>query len=225
MSVTATPTPFPFEAALRDSLEIFQKNAAAFVVVLLIGTAPRFLGDLLLLMSGGLSFIATLLALVGFVTSVLAGATVQTAVLTGSSDLNAAMSSVTPRLLPLIGLSLIVGIAIGVGAILLLVPGIIAACALFAAVPLFLDQNTGVADSLQRSVELTKGNWLRIFFMLAIFGIVAGIAFVIIIKIFGLILGGLGVAVAGWLLAGVLGAYAEILVVVAYRKLRGGAFA
>jgi uncharacterized membrane protein len=148
-----------------------------------------------------------------------------TSVLTGSSDVNAAMSSVTPRLLPLIGLTLIVGIAVVIGMVLLIVPGVIAACALIAAIPLFLDQSTSVGDSLQRSVELTKGNWLRIFFMLAIFGIPAVIAYFIIIKIFGLILGAFGVALAVWVLGSILGAYGQVLTVVAYRKLRGGAYA
>lgn len=226
MSVTASPAPFPFEAALKDSLEIFQKNAPVFTVVFLIGGAPTFLGQLLVAIAGsGLGLIANLLSLVGIVTAVLASGTVQTAVLTGTSDVNAAMSSVTPRLLPLIGVSLLVGIIIGIGMILLLVPGVIAACALIAAIPLFLDQSTGVIDSLQRSVELTKGNWLRIFFMLAIFGIPVVIVYAIVIQIFSMILGLIGIALASWVLGAIIGAYAAILVVVAYRKLRSGTFA
>ncbi len=226
MTVAASPAPFPFEAALKDSLEIFRKNAAVFIIVLLIGGAPSFLGQLLLVL-GGLSMVTFtfLLSIVGGLTALIATATVQTAVLNGNADVNGALSRVTPRLLPLLGVAILVGLVVMIGLILLIVPGVIAACALLIAVPLFLDQNTGVIDSLQRSFEMTKGNWLKIFLMLLIFGIVGGIASFIISFILSMILGGFGAALAGWVMNAIIGAFGAVLIVVTYRKLRGGVYA
>lgn len=221
MTVTATPAPFPFEGALRDSLEIFQKNAVPYVILLLIAGAPAFLGNLLVYLTG-LALLGSLLSLVGAVITIIAVASVQIALLDGSNDLTAARAKVMPRLLPLIGLALLVGIIVIIGMVLLIVPGVIAACALLTAIPLFLDQNTGVIDSLQRSVELTKGNWLRIFLMLLIFGLPAAIVIGIISYIFTMILGFLGAALVSWLLTAPITAFEAVLIVVAYRKLKGG---
>lgn len=230
MTVSATPTPFPIESALTEALSLFQKNAAAFVIVLLIGGAPSFLGQLLVVLGGvGMATFAGLLALVGIVTSIVASASVQSATLSatagGSADVNAAVSGVTARLLPLIGLGIVVVLAVGIGLVLLIVPGVIIACALCVAIPVFLEQNTGISDSLQRSYALTKGNWLRLFLTFLAFGIVAGIASFIVSLVFGLILGGLGGALASWAMNAIVGAYSAILLVVVYRKLKTGSFA
>lgn len=82
------------------------------------------------------------------------------------------LGSVLPRLLPLIALQIIVNVLIGVGLILLIVPGVIAALILIASVPAFVVEGLGVFDAMSRSAELTRGNRMRI---LAVGLIVLGI--------------------------------------------------
>ena len=223
MTVSASPAPFPIEGVLKETLELFRKEIGTFIVVLLIGGAPSFLGRVLV-ETGGHSMvtIAVLLGLVGGVTSALASATVQASLLTGTTDLNAAMASVAPRLLPLLGLLFVAGVAIAIGIVLLIVPGIVLACAFCVGVPVFLDQNTGAIESLQRSYQLTKGNWLRIFVMLLICGIAVAIIGIIAGLVLQLILGGIGAALASWLVGAGIGAFVAILTVVTYRELKAG---
>jgi hypothetical protein len=65
--------------------------------------------------------------------------------------------------LPLIGIAILQGLAIGIGTILLIVPGIIACLALIVAVPAFIDERLGVMESLERSMALTRGTRSLIF--------------------------------------------------------------
>jgi hypothetical protein len=67
---------------------------------------------------------------------------------------NAAM----PMILPLIGAGLLSGIAIGVGLILLLVPGLILVTIWAVIAPVIVVEHSGVMDSFGRSRELVRGN-------------------------------------------------------------------
>lgn len=74
--------------------------------------------------------------------------------------------------LPLIGIALLSGLAVAIGTILLIVPGIIAYLALIVAVPALVQERLGVTGSLERSMDLTRGQRWRIF-ALVIMGVVA----------------------------------------------------
>lgn len=73
------------------------------------------------------------------------------------------LKSITPKLLPLLGLTIVVGILVSIGLILFIIPGIILALIWFVAVPVLIIEDKGVFDSMSRSGELTKGNRWRIF--------------------------------------------------------------
>ncbi len=75
------------------------------------------------------------------------------------------------RLLPIIGVGLLSGLAILGGFILVIVPGIMIMCALWVAVPVAVVERPGVGASLARSSALTKGHRWSIF----------GVAFLLII--------------------------------------------
>jgi hypothetical protein len=66
-------------------------------------------------------------------------------------------------LLPLIGIGILKGLAIGIGTIFLIVPGIIAYLALIVTVPALIEERLGVMGSLERSMELTRGTRSLIF--------------------------------------------------------------
>jgi hypothetical protein len=74
------------------------------------------------------------------------------------------------RLLPVLGVGILAGLIQGLGTLMCLVPGIIAATILAAAVPAAVIERPGVTGALSRSAELTKGyRW-------TVFGVIFGLA-------------------------------------------------
>ena len=61
------------------------------------------------------------------------------------------------RCLPLIGLSIVVGIAVVFGILFFIVPGVMMALAWIAATPVLVVERTGVFGALGRSADLTRG--------------------------------------------------------------------
>ena len=89
-------------------------------------------------------------------------------------------SSVTPVLLPLLGLGIVAGIAIGIGFLLFIVPGLILLTLWAVAAPVLVLERAGVFASLRRSRELVRGNGWQVFgVIVAIFAIEIVIGLVI----------------------------------------------
>ena len=63
------------------------------------------------------------------------------------------------RVIPVIIVSILMGIIVGVGIILLLVPGLIALAGFSVALPACVVERDGPIASLSRSFELTRGHW------------------------------------------------------------------
>jgi hypothetical protein len=128
----------------------------------------------------------------GGLVSVVTGAILQASIISGAaSDLTGRPVSVGESLrtglrafLPLIGLSILLGVALVIGFILLIIPGVLLALAWCVAVPAYVVEQPGVLASFERSAELTRGNRLRIFAL--------GCVFFVIAFIVGLVLGALG---------------------------------
>jgi hypothetical protein len=78
--------------------------------------------------------------------------------------------------LPMIGLSILTSVVVGIGLVLLIVPGIIAFIVLVVSVPALVSEHKGVIESMSRSSELTKGSRGKIFLLLLIFGVLYWIA-------------------------------------------------
>jgi len=84
-----------------------------------------------------------------------------------------------------VGVGVVAGLAIAAGLLLLIVPGIVVACMLAVAAPVAVVEGTDVRESLQRSVELTRGHRVDIFWTLLVIGLVgAAVGFAL-----GLVLG------------------------------------
>jgi hypothetical protein len=75
-------------------------------------------------------------------------------------------------LLPLVGLSILLGIGIAIGFVLLIVPGIILMLIWAVAVPTLVIERRGIMAAFSRSAELTKGVRLRIFALLLVIGVI-----------------------------------------------------
>lgn len=133
------------------------------------------------LLSGG--FGAGLITFCASLLSFLATNVLQAAIIHGTvDDLNDkkasfgdCLSTGVRFLLPVIGISLLTGFAVGLGCILLLVPGILMLLAWFVNVPVVVVERKGVFDAFGRSAELTKGHRGALFGLLAAYVIVAWI--------------------------------------------------
>jgi hypothetical protein len=115
--------------------------------------------------------------------------------------------------------SLIVFVAIAVGTVLLLVPGIFLAVSLVFAVLVVAVEDAGVIEALKRSWSLASGNRIRLF----VLGFVVVVASGVIGALFSAV--GLVAPLAGEILGavatGVVGVFGLALVVGAYRQLAG----
>ena len=93
-----------------------------------------------------------------------------------------------PVVLPLIGVGILAGIAIGIGFLLLIVPGLILLTIWAVVAPVVVVEHSGVIDAFGRSRAVVKGNgW-------AVFGVI--VVVYLITTIAALILGGIGAAIS-----------------------------
>jgi hypothetical protein len=125
------------------------------------------------------------------------------------------------RILPIIGLAILMSLGIVFGFVLLVIPGLILATMWFVATPACVVERLGPFDSMARSSELTKGHrWkiLGLFIVLAIGGTIAsGIIDFVLEQVVG---SATLTLVGGLVWNGVWGAFYAIAAVVTYHDLR-----
>jgi hypothetical protein len=123
------------------------------------------------------------------------------------------------RLVPIIGLSICLVLAIGLGAIALFVPAFILMSMFFVALPACVVEGLGPFQSMGRSSTLTKGHRWKIFGIWLVLALVGGIVSAVVSTV--LSVGGLVLAVIGRMVwDALMGAYQSIVVAVAYHDLR-----
>lgn len=83
-----------------------------------------------------------------------------------------AIASAMKHIVPMVLAAILTGLAVGIGTLLLIIPGIILMCVLAVTIPACMVEKLGAVDSLKRSAELTKGYRLQIFLMVLIVGII-----------------------------------------------------
>lgn len=112
-------------------------------------------------------------ALVGLVaTTLLQGVVTRSTVLhlSGRDADVGASGLLALRLLPsLIGLSLVLGVLIGLGFMVLAVPGVMIYCATLVAVPALIEERPGILGSISRSRDLTRGSRWRVLLLAILF--------------------------------------------------------
>ena len=84
------------------------------------------------------------------------------------------------NLLPLIGLGILMGIALGFGFLLLIVPGVLMGLAWIVAVPVVVVERTGVMASFGRSADLTRNHRLAIFALVILFVVIFWIGIIVV---------------------------------------------
>ena len=84
----------------------------------------------------------------------------------GTAGLRRSYGRVGAKALRVVGIFLLLSLVLGVGLLLLIVPGIILGCRVALAVPVAMLENTNAFRSIERSMQLTKGHGLEIFVIL-----------------------------------------------------------
>lgn len=126
-----------------------------------------------------INFGADTLGMIGFggLLAIVTNAVLQGALVHGTvRDLNGrrasfgeCLASGLRNFLPLILLSIVFGLAVGIGFVLFVVPGLMLWNAWLVAAPAKVAEGAGVLEALGRSAELTRGNRWRIFGLMLIF--------------------------------------------------------
>lgn len=186
----------------QRALSAVQLNPLVIVgLALVVGAVPGLIMTYLLVQSGlgapsalqsgfsfgrimGASFFSGIISMViaAFVQGAMTRATV--AANEGQrASLVESFSTALRVLLPLIGLSLLMGIALMFGFVLLIVPGVILLLMWAVAVPVLVVERTGVIAAFGRSAELTKGVRLKI---LGLF-LVLAVAYWLLSIVFGFV--------------------------------------
>lgn len=156
---------------LDTSFSLYRRHFGALATVALICTGTPLLLRLFLEASGGLFTSLTLFALyivsLVVLSLVATGATVfivAESYLGRPISAREALARAAPYLGRILICSLLMSLVVGVGFLLLFVPGIILAVGLVLAVPaVVLEPSTSVTGALSRSWELTRGSRWRIF--------------------------------------------------------------
>jgi hypothetical protein len=150
---------------LSEVFSIYRDNAGVLLPV-------AFWLFLVVAILNGIASSSPLLLLVASVVGIAAGTLYQGMVVNlvrdvqdGRRDFSAGelLSSATPFILPLIGAGILAGLAIGIGLILLIVPGLILLTIWAVIAPAIVVEKSPVMASFGRSRELVRGNGWQVF--------------------------------------------------------------
>jgi hypothetical protein len=220
---------FRIGRVFSQSMAVLSRNFLMFFVVAAVAGLPR----VLLVESAGAGVAAGTGAAVGkllggIFLSTLLGTLAQAILLYGAfQDMRGRPVNLADclriglaRFFPIIGLAICMSVGIMVGVLLLIVPGVILAVMWFVATPACVVEQLGPLSSMGRSSELTKGHRWKIFGMLLLVLIGAGIIGAIIGAALGLTGSSMLVTLGTLVWTGIWGAFYAIFVVVTYHDLR-----
>lgn len=222
----AAPGQFRVGSVMNKTFAILGRQFGKFALLALVPMIPIFLVTVGALMSSapspsGIAFGAVLTGLLTFVLQTVAQATslygafqeMRQQPFTIGDSLRVGFA----RVIPVIGVGIIVGLATGLGFLLLIVPGVIIGCMLYVAIPACVIEKLGVTASMSRSVALTKGYRWQIFGLFLLVIVIALVGALILARIGG---GGLIGEILGFAWQVVSTAFGAVLSAVIYHDLR-----
>jgi hypothetical protein len=186
-----TLRPLSTSELLSCTWSVYRRHFGLFVALVAV---PQFVVTAILLgvlpwaslaRGGGGCLIVLLFAFGAGLLAVAGGAASQGATLIALSDMylgrrptiGGSLSRVVPRLMDLIVLQFVLGIAIGIGLICLVVPGVVMALMWSLAIPVLMFENRLFWEATSRSAALTKGHRGRVFLVyLAVFAVVIAVS-------------------------------------------------
>lgn len=219
---------FGVGTVLSQAMSVFGANFVPFCALALILMVPSLIYTMAFLSNldptAGVSFSALLAIVIQMILSQLIAA----AITYGSFQymrgqpvgIGDALSRGLSLIVPMIGVAILAGLAIGIGFILLVVPGIIIAVMLWVAIPAAVVERPGVVASLSRSAELTKGYRGSVFGILVIIVVAGLIAGLVIPYVLASIGGTTLYSIGSWVVNAVFGAFSATAAAVGYYCLR-----
>jgi hypothetical protein len=217
---------FSFGTVISQSISVFTANLVPFVIVSLLLLLPLLIYNLLAVgaPTAGFSGARLLAIVIQMILSQLLAATISFATfqyLRGQPvGIGECLSRGLSLIGPVFGVAFLAGLIIGVGLVLLVVPGIIAAVMLWIAIPAAVVERPGVVASLKRSADLTKGYRWTIFGILFVIGLILIIATIILSFVLLSAAGFTVFSIGAWVLQAIFGAFSATLAAVGYYFLR-----
>jgi len=123
-------------------------------------------------------------------------------------------------LFPVLGVVIVAGIAVVVGAVLLVVPGFILMVLFWVAIPVAVIERPGVFASMKRSATLTKGNRWRIFAIVAILLLIGIVVTAVLELVLPVVFGTTTFILFDWAVQSALAALGAVMTAVGYHDLR-----
>jgi hypothetical protein len=130
------------------------------------------------------------------------------------SSLGELFSSVTPVLVPVIVVSILFGIGVAIGFVLIIIPGLILLTIWSVAIPVTVIERPGIFAAFGRSRQIVKGNGWQVFgtiLLVWLIAIVVGALGGLLASAFGGVIGALIVAIIGALIAPVIALTAALI--------------
>jgi hypothetical protein len=171
---------FRVGAVLSRTFEVFVKGFGQIFILALVPMSPALLIGLLMIVTPPTTPVAfDFVAGCGAILQAILGIVAQATILYGTFELmrgepftiGKSFEVGLRRALPVVGVSIVAGLAIGLASMALLIPGIIVMCLLYVAVPACVIERLGVFASLSRSADLTRGYRWQIFGLVLIVAI------------------------------------------------------
>jgi purine-cytosine permease-like protein len=157
----------PLSGIFGEAWDLYKRNWSHFAqIALVVFVVVAVIGIVLALILSWLGVIlGAIISFVGWYW--LQGALIEAVrdVRDGRTDLSVSetFSRVQPRLWSIIGAGILLGIAIGIGLLLLVVPGLILITIWIAVIPAIVLENRGIGEAFGRSRELVRGHGWNVF--------------------------------------------------------------
>jgi hypothetical protein len=188
----STAAPQSIGGVLDDGFRLFRASLPKVVLLAFLGTLAGQLPNLMLSSSGAVPEVGTVF-MVSVLVSMLVSLMFYGAVIgrmnavadQGEMSVADALSLGVRRLLPLFAFSLLYGIVLMLGTLLLLIPGIIFGVSLMFGFYVVLLEGEGPLASLKSSHLLVWGNWWRTLVIVSVATVVMMVAYVLVAFIAG----------------------------------------
>jgi hypothetical protein len=220
---------FRLADVFSKAFAIYGRRFAPFIILTVIASIPDYIAVLTIgspterAAAGSFGAGQAVLVLVNMATKSLASAAVIYGVvqeLRGRAfSISDSIRIALGRILPILGVTICASIAIGLGTVLLIVPGLMLLCRYYVATSVCVAEQTGVFESLGRSAFLTKGYRWQVFGTIMLLGVVGIVLGAIVGAVFAMT-GSIGFLVATQALGAVIGSFYGVIVSVFYYELR-----
>nr|WP_298689427.1 hypothetical protein [uncultured Dongia sp.] len=237
VSSPATDGQFRVSKVLSTSLSVLGHNAVPFILITIIVQLPTLLAQLFLdpnfatdpgtVVVPELGSTFAYLGLLMVISAVTNGLTSAALIYGSFQDLRGQKVGLGEcfaraiAVLPAVVIaSLVLGILVGIGTVLLIVPGVIFYVVFWLYAPAIVAEKKGISEAFARSRELTKGKRWQIFAILLIIFIGLFIVDYVIGAVLGSALGAVAIATTVYVVNSAIGAYMAVAVAVTYYYLR-----